>query len=79
MPKASGSDADVKKNLDLWNRIGMVIDFLKMDVVQRVFAQGQSEVYAAFVKFDELWSDCAEQINFSQVCIEYKGHNFGLC
>lgn len=71
MPKASGSDADVKKNLDLWNRIGMVIDFLKMDVVQRVFAQGQSEVYAAFVKFDELWSDCAEQINFSQKYQEY--------
>lgn len=45
----------------------MVIDFLKMDVVQRVFVTGQSEVYAAFVRFDELWGSCQDPINFAEV------------
>ncbi|EOD48662.1 hypothetical protein UCRNP2_4587 [Neofusicoccum parvum UCRNP2] len=65
-PQAGGEGGQVDKNLNLWNRMGMVIDFLKMDVVQRVFVTGQSEVYAAFVRFDELWGSCQDPINFAE-------------
>ncbi|KAL1632827.1 hypothetical protein SLS56_003317 [Neofusicoccum ribis] len=65
-PQAGGEGGQVDKNLNLWNRMGMVIDFLKMDVVQRVFVTGQSEVYAAFVRFDDLWGSCQDPINFAE-------------
>lgn len=44
-PAAGGSNSDVMKNLDLWNRIGMTIDLLKEKPVQREFAKVQSAIY----------------------------------
>lgn len=68
-PKDTNSDEDIKTNLNLWNLIGMTVDFLTdFDAVHRVFNAGQKEIYGGFVRFDELWTGCYS-MNFAEVGI----------
>lgn len=61
--------------LDIWNELGLVIDFLKESTIQRVFAAAQNDIYSAFLNFDSLWSaSCADSLNFAEViyhCLLY--------
>lgn len=66
-PRASGTDRDVEFNLNAWNLMGMAIDFLKLDAVQRVYAEGQNEIYGGLVRFDEFWDSCNNPMNLAEV------------
>lgn len=68
--QATSDSANTQNNLELWNQVGMLFDFLNTDVTQRVFSSVQNQMYSAWVRFDEIWEQEAcgtDSPNFADV------------
>lgn len=65
------SREDIDFNLSIWNKLGIVMDVLKLDIIHVIFVKDQADIHATFVRFDEIRDTCGNgegPMNFAQVC-----------